>query len=72
MSKKFKQILEGKHRNSRAQDMSPSSGYIVIHEICTDKILSPEEKMRVITGFCQNALTVFEISEYLKSENLDF
>lgn len=71
MSKKFKQILEGKHRNHVRSDLGDSTGYIIVHEICTDKTLSPNEKMRLIDGFCQNALTVAQVAEFFRRENFD-
>ena len=71
MSKKFKQILEGKHKNHTRRDLSDSTGYIIVHEICTDKNLEPDLKMRLIDGFCQNVFTVSQIAEYFVSENLN-
>lgn len=71
MGKKFKQILEGKHRHHSATDMGKSTCYVVIHEICTDKLLTPEEKAEVIIGFCQGAITVQDIADRFKNENLE-
>lgn len=70
MSKKFKQILTGKHRNHTLCDMSHSNGYIVVHEICTDKTLPPDLKMELISRFCHNAATVYEIGEYFIDSGL--
>lgn len=71
MSKKFKQILEGKHRNHTRIDLNDSTGYIVVHEICSNKNLEPDEKMRLIDGFCRNALTVAQVAEFFRRENFD-
>ena len=68
MGKKFKQILEGPHRNHIRIQMAESTAYFVIHDICTDKLLTPTEKVQLIDGFCQNTLTVEDISKHLKNE----
>lgn len=68
MSKKFKQILEGKHRNHRMSEMGKSTAYIIIHEVCTDKLLTPDEKTDVIDKFCHDAYTVSDVAECFKSE----
>lgn len=71
MSKKFKQILEGKHRNHTISEMGDSTAYVIIHEIDTNKLLTPAEKVSLIEGFCQNAITVQGIADKLKSETAD-
>lgn len=71
MSKKFRQILEGKHRNHHMHEMSASTAYVVIHDICTDKLLTPEQKTDVIDRFCQDLLTVQEIAEVFRNESLE-
>lgn len=72
MSKKFKQMLEGKHRNHTKADMGDSSAYVIIHEIDTDKLLSPAEKVDLICRFCQNTVTVQDIANHFKNERNDF
>ena len=69
MSKKFKQILEGKHRHHTRNQMGESTAYVVIHDICTDKLLTPSEKVQLIDGFCQNALTIEDLSKHFKNES---
>lgn len=71
MGKKFKQVLEGKHRNHYIHQMGLSTGYVVIHEICTNKILTPDEKTTMISRFCQSTLTVQEVADLIKQETLD-
>jgi hypothetical protein len=70
MGKKFRQILEGPHRNHIRIQMAESTAYLVIHDICTDKLLTPTEKVQLIDGFCQNTLTVEDISKHLKNESM--
>ena len=67
MSKKFKQILESKNRNKTYQELSDSNGYIIVHEICTDKNLQPAQKMELIDRFCHSQITVQEIADSLQS-----
>lgn len=71
MSKKFKQILEGKHRNRTFSEMGDSTAYVVIHEICTDKLLSPTEKVKVIDRFCHDLITVQDIAEVFRNESIE-
>lgn len=68
MGKKFKQILEGKHRHHTQSQMGESTAYVVIHDICTSKILTQTEKVQLIVGFCQDRLTVEDIAEHFKDE----
>ena len=70
MGKKFKQILEGKHRHHTRSQMSESTAYVVIHDICTDKLLTPTEKVQLIDGFCQNTLTIEDLSKHFKNESM--
>lgn len=71
MSKKFQQIAEGKYRNKKMSEMGKSTAYVIIHEICTDKILSPEQKTDLIDRFCHDAITVQDISDsFIDETNL--
>lgn len=71
MGKKFSQLLEGKHRNHTRQQMGDSTAYVVIHDICINKLLTADEKVKLIDGFCQNALTVQDVSTHFKNDSLD-
>ena len=71
MSRKFKQILEGKYRNKKKSEVGKSVAYVIIHEICTDKILSPEQKVDVIDRFCHDELTVQDIANVFRNESLE-
>ena len=71
MSRKFKQILEGKYRNKTKSEVGKSAAYVIIHEICTDKILSPEQKVDVIDRFCHDELTVQDIANVFRNESLE-
>lgn len=71
MGKKFKQILEGKHRNHTRSQMGESTAYVVIHDICTDKLLTPGEKVQLIDGFCQDKLTIQNVAEHFKNESMN-
>lgn len=71
MSKKFKQILEGKFCNKHYTEMPDSTAYIVVHEICSNKLMSPSLKMSVIDRFCHDELTVQDLVKYFKQENYD-
>lgn len=70
MGKKFKQLLESKHRNHTRQQMGESTAYVVIHDICTDKLLTPEQKVNMIDGFCRDTLTVQDVANQFKNESL--
>lgn len=71
MSRKFKQILEGKYRNKKKAEVGKSAVYVIIHEICIDKILSPEQKVDVIDRFCHDELTVQDIANVFRNESLE-
>lgn len=71
MGKKFKQILEGKHRHKKKSEIGNSTVYVILHDICTDKILTPDQKVEVIDRFCHDELTVQDVSKYFKNEALD-
>ena len=71
MSKKFKQILEGKCRNKKKSEIGKSAVYVIIHDICTDKFLSPEQKVDVIDRFCHDELTVQDIADVFQNESLE-
>lgn len=71
MSRKFKQILEGKYRNKKKSEVGKSAAYVIIHEICTDKILSPEQKVDVIDRFCHDEFTVQDIANVFRNESLE-
>lgn len=71
MSKKFKQILEGKSRNKKKSEIGKSAVYVIIHDICTDKLLSPEQKVDVIDRFCHDELTVQDIADVFRNESLE-
>ena len=71
MGKKFSQLLEGKHRNHTRQQMGDSTAYVVIHDICVNKLLTPEQKVELIDRFCQDALTVQDISTHFRNDSLD-
>ena len=60
---KFNKIRQGKHRNHTIDKMGPSTAYVVIHTIDTDKVLTPEEKVELIIAFCQTEITVDQIAE---------
>lgn len=68
MGNKFKKLLEGKHRNHTKSQMGLSTAYVVVHDICTDKTLTPDDKMLLIDRFCQDIITVQDIAEELRSE----
>lgn len=68
MGKKLRQLLEGKHRHHRRSEMGESTAYVVIHDICTDKTLSPEQKVKLIDGFCQDRYTIEEVASFFKNE----
>lgn len=68
MGSKFKKILESKHRNHTKSQMGLSTAYVVVHDICTDKTLTPDDKMLLIDRFCQDIITVQDIAEELKAQ----
>lgn len=71
MGKKFKQILEGKHRNHTLSQMSKSTGYAVIHEICNQKLLATDSKMELIDKFCHDVLTVQDVADgFINEQNI--
>lgn len=71
MGKKFKQILEGKHRNKKMSELGKSASYVIIHEVCTDKLLSPDQKVEVIDRFCHDMITVQDIANIFRNEALE-
>lgn len=71
MNRKFKQILEGKYRNKTYSKIPDSTAYLIVHEICLDKLMSASLKMEVIDRFCHDELTVQDLVKYFKQENYD-
>ena len=71
MSRKFKQILEGKYRNKKKSEVGKSTAYVIIHDICTDKLLSPEQKVDVIDRFCHDEITVQDVANVFRNESLE-